>query len=206
MLFAGVLAFLAGVSLCGAAGRIRDKSVGQGAARPSWGGYLFALGAGVMSAVFNVGYSLALPIADAGQRLGLRRFLATNCIWLLMLSAGAIPNLVYCGALLKKHRGFGLFFAPTPHKTWGLSTLMGILWGSSIFFYGAATPLLGDIGPSIGWPIALATGLVVANVMGILLGEWKSVEPEGARRMRAGVMLMLVAIVLCAVAASAGAS
>jgi L-rhamnose-H+ transport protein len=83
---------------------------------------------------------------------------------------------------------------------------MGVLWGSSIFLYGAATPLLGDIGPSIGWPLSLAVGLVVANLMGILLGEWKSVEPEAARRMRAGVILMLAAIVLCAVAASEGGS
>jgi L-rhamnose-H+ transport protein len=159
-----------------------------------------------MSAVFNIGYSLALPIADAGVRLGFRRFLATNCIWLLMLGAGAIPNIIYCGSLLKKHRAFGLFFEPRPQKTWGLSILMGVLWGGSIFLYGAATPLLGDMGPSIGWPLSLAVGLVVANVMGILLGEWKSVQPEAVRRMRAGVTLMLAAIVLCAVAASAGRS
>jgi L-rhamnose-H+ transport protein len=159
-----------------------------------------------MSAVFNIGYSLALPIAEAGVRLGFHRFLATNCIWLLMLGAGAIPNIVYCGSLLKKHRTFGLFFAPGPQKAWGLSISMGVLWGGSIFLYGAATPLLGDMGPSIGWPLSLAVGLVVANVMGLLLGEWKSVEPEAGRRMRAGVILMLAAIVLCALAAKAGGS
>lgn len=206
VLFAGVLAFLAGVWLCGAAGRIRDRSAGRGPAKPSWAGYFYAVSAGVMSAVFNIGYSLALPIADAGVRLGFRRFLATNCIWLLMLGAGAVPNIIYCGSLMKKHRAFELFFAPKPHKTWGLSILMGILWGGSIFLYGAATPLLGDIGPSIGWPLSLAVALVVANVAGILLGEWKRVEPEAARRMRAGVTLMLAAIVLCALAASVGGS
>jgi len=201
-LFMGVLAFLAGVSLCGAAGRMRDRRTGQAAATTSWRGYLFAVSAGALSAVFNIGYSLALPIADTGEKLGLRRFSATNCIWLLMLGAGAIPNILYCGSLLKKHRAFGLFFGPSPLKTWGLSMLMGILWAGSIFLYGAATPLLGDIGPSIGWPLSLAVGLVVANVMGILLGEWKSVEPGARRRMGAGVILMLAAIVFCALAAS----
>jgi L-rhamnose-H+ transport protein len=200
-LLGGVAAFLAGVSLCGAAGRMRDRG-GEGApTQPSWRGYLFAVGAGLMSAVFNIGYSLALPIAEAGEKLGYRRFLATNCIWLLMLGAGAIPNILYCVALARKHRTFTLFVAPQAHKTWGLSVLMGVLWGGSIFLYGAATPLLGDIGPSIGWPLSLAVGLVVANLMGILLGEWKSVEPADWRRMRAGVILMLAAIVLCALAA-----
>ena len=205
-LLAGVLAFMGGVWLCGMAGRMRDRNAALGPARPSWAGYLYAVSAGVMSAVFNIGYSLALPIADAGVRLGFRRFLATNCIWLLMLGAGAIPNIIYCGWLAKKHRAFGLFFAPGLHKTWGLSILMGVLWGGSIFLYGAATPLLGDIGPSIGWPLSLAVALVVANLMGILLGEWKSVEPEAVRQMRGGVSLMLAAIVLCSLAASTGGS
>lgn len=200
-LLGGVAAFLAGVSLCGAAGRIRDRGAEGAPSQPSWRGYLFAVGAGVMSAVFNIGYSLALPIAEAGEKLGYRRFLATNCIWLLMLGAGAIPNILYCVALARKHHTFTLFLGPQAHKTWGLSVLMGVLWGGSIFLYGAATPLLGDIGPSIGWPLSLAVGLVVANLMGILLGEWKSVEPAAWRRMRAGVILMLAAIVLCALAA-----
>jgi hypothetical protein len=52
----------------------------------------------------------------------------------------------------------------------------------------------------------MAVALVVANVTGLLLGEWKSLEPEAGRRMRAGVILMLAAIALCAVAAKAGGS
>jgi len=98
-LFAGVLVFLAGVWLCGRAGRLRDGAqspVGKGSLK----GYLFAIGAGVMSAVFNIGYALALPIADAGVRLGHSRFESTNCIWLLMLAAGSVPNILYCWALM----------------------------------------------------------------------------------------------------------
>ena len=54
----------------------------------------FAIVSGVMSAIFNIGYTLALPIADTGVALGQSRFGATNCIWLLMLGAGSIPNLL----------------------------------------------------------------------------------------------------------------
>lgn len=90
-LFTGVLIFLIGVWLCGKAGRLRDdgRSLPDGV---SLKGYFFAIGADIMSAVFNIGYALALPIADSGVRLGHSRFEATNCIWLLMLAAGAIPN------------------------------------------------------------------------------------------------------------------
>jgi L-rhamnose-H+ transport protein len=200
-LYAGVIVFLAGVWICGSAGRERDLAL---ALPGGWMGYLFAAGSGVMSAIFNIGYTLALPIADAGERLGHSRFEATNCIWLLMLSAGAIPNLVYCGALAGKHRSAGLFFSRPASRAWLLSILMGILWGASIFLYGAATPKLGDIGPSIGWPLSLAAALLTANSMGVLLGEWRKVGPDSVRRMRAGIGVLLIAIVLCALSAKAG--
>jgi len=199
VLFAGVASFLVGVALCAQAGRLRELKAPK---RPRSGvGYLYATAAGLMSAVFNVGYSLAQPIAETGERLGFSRFHATNVIWLLMLGAGSIPNIIYCVHLIRKHSSSSLYLVGPAHKNWGLSASMGVLWGGSIFLYGAATPLLGDIGPSIGWPLSLAMALVVANFMGALLGEWKSAAPQAVWRMRLGVLTMLVAIVLCAFAA-----
>lgn len=196
-LFVGVAAFLVGIGLCGSAGRLRDAGSTTPSARPA-SGYLFAVGAGLMSAVFNIGYSLALPIADAGQRLGYSRFSATNCIWLLMLGAGLLPNLGFCGWLLRKHRSGALFLAGSVPKTWGLAILMGVLWGASIFLYGAATPLLGSIGPSVGWPLSLAVALLVANGMGIWLGEWRKAPAGAIGQMRRGIAALLCAIALCA--------
>ena len=199
VLFLGILTFLGGVWLCGRAGMLRD---GQSEAAPSLGSYLFAVGAGVMSAVFNIGYSLALPIAAAGESLGYSRFDATNCIWLLMLGAGSVPNIAYCAYRMQRNRTARLLTQPPYPNTWGLSILMGLLWGTSIFLYGAATPRLGDIGPSIGWPLSLAVALVVANLMGVLLKEWREVDPTAVRLMRSGIVTLLAAIVLCGISGS----
>ena len=81
---------------------------------------------------------------------------------------------------------------------------MGLLWGGSIFLYGAATPLLGDMGPSIGWPLSLAVGLVVANIMGILLAEWKTASAKAIRLMGAGIAMLLAAIIVCAISTRTG--
>ena len=203
VLFAGIAVFIGGVCLCGRAGRIRDSSTARGTPdQPSMRGYLFACGAGVMSAIFNVGYSLALPIADTGEKLGLSRFDATNAIWLLMLGAGSIPNIAYCLYRLRRARTAGLFRDPQPSRTWGLSIVMGLLWGASIFLYGAATDLLGDIGPSIGWPLSLAVALLVANVLGVLLKEWRSAPSPAIRSMQLGLGVLFTAIVLCGVSGS----
>ncbi len=202
LLYAGVAVFLLGVWVCGIAGRRRD-STSASTQTASWTGYLLAAGAGIMSAVFNIGYTLALPIAQAGEQHGYSPFYSTNIIWLLMLGAGSVPNIVYCVILMRAHRSKRLFIGDNAARSWALSLLMAVLWGGSIFLYGAATPLLGAIGPSIGWPLSLAVGLLTANIMGFLLREWQSAGRGAVQTMVIGISLLLVAIVLCAVSTKA---
>ena len=199
ILFAGVVALLAGVAVCGKAGRMRDGQQQSGATSAT--GYLFAVAAGVMSAIFNIGYALALPISDAGVAHGLTRFAATNLIWLLMLGAGSIPNISYCLLEMKRNSTGSLLYMPGSSWSWARSTTMGLLWGGSIFLYGAATPRLGALGPSVGWPLSLAVGLVVANLMGVLLKEWRGAAHPAVRLMWIGLGILLSAIVLCGVSA-----
>lgn len=204
LLFGGVAVFLVGIWLCGSAGRMRDTAssrTGQALAA----GYVFAIASGVLSAIFNIGYSLALPIAAAGERLGLSGFNSTNCIWLLMLGAGSLPNIGYCLYLFRKNATAGLLGDRQPLRTWGGAVLMGLLWGGSIFLYGAAAPRLGDIGPSIGWPLSLSVALLVANSMGVLLGEWRGAAAAAQSRMKAGIAFLVLATILCAASSGAGA-
>ena len=90
----------------------------------------------------------------------------------------------------------GKFSQPGGARLYWLSLVMGVLWGGSIFVYGAATPRLGALGTSIGWPLSLATGLLVANVIGLALGEWRQAPSEARTKMLSGVGVLLVAIVI----------
>jgi L-rhamnose-H+ transport protein len=201
-LLSGVVAFLIGVALCGAAGIMRDKSAAADSGKGvEMRGYFFAIAAGVMSAIFNIGFTLALPISDAGKSLGLSPFASANCIWLLMLGAGALPNIGYCLYLMKRNGTAPLLTTSGAAPAAFLAVLMGLLWGGSIFLYGAAVPKLGDIGPSVGWPLSLAVGLVVANAMGLLLREWKTAPKAAVTRMQLGLLVLIAAIVLCAASA-----
>ncbi len=200
VLLCGIAVFLIGVVISGKGGSLRDAHAVSSSDSPGNKvglGYLFAIGSGVMSAIFNIGYALALPISDAGVALGNSRFASTNCIWLLMLGAGAIPNVVYCLFLMRRNRTLQFLASAHVARSWMLSAAMGLLWGGSIFLYGAATPRLGDLGPSVGWPLSLAVGLIVANMMGFLLGEWKQAPKLSVSYMRSGLILLLLAIVLC---------
>ena len=146
-------------------------------------GISFACGAGVMSAIFNVGYSLALPIADAGRETGVEplrcneRYLAAD--------AGRWFDSKHC--LLPLPNGSahtaGLFLDSQPSRTWGLSIVMGLLWGASIFLYGAATDLLA-ISALRRMAFESGAALLVANGLGVLLKEWRSAPSPAIRSMQ----------------------
>ena len=204
MILTGVVIEIAGIALCGLAGRQRERAVGVGAergnlvgrARPVGVALLLALGSGVLSAVFNVGFALARPIAEYGHTAGLNDFASTNLIWWIMLAAGSLANLGFCIYLLAKNRSFTKFSQPSGTRLYILSFLMALLWGGSIFVYGAAAPRLGPLGPSIGWPLSLATGLLLANAIGIGVGEWRGAPIRARAWMYSGIVVLLIAIIV----------
>lgn len=203
-ILASVLVEVAGIVLCGWAGRLRERAAGAGAergemvgqARPLKVALLMACGAGILSGVFNIGFALAQPIAACGRANGLSQFAATNLIWWIMLGAGAVSNLAFCLYLLYRHRSMRRFSQPGAARLFGFSLLMALLWGGSIFVYGASVPRLGSLGTSIGWPLSLAVGLLFANAIGIGLGEWKLAPLRARLWMYTGIAVLLVAVVL----------
>jgi len=205
-ILSGIAVEIVGIALCGRAGMMREKAAASGdaaqrgdlvgKARPMAVALLLVVGSGLLSAVFNIGFALAHPIAAFGQAEGLTEFASTNLIWILMMGGGAVSNLGFCAYLLIKNRSAGKFLQPGGGRLYGLGLVMALLWGGSIFVYGAAAPKLGALGASIGWPLSLATGLLVANVVGLTLGEWKGAPKGSLAWMFSGISILIVAIVI----------
>ena len=195
---------LIGVALCGYAGLRRERSQkGQeatvrgamvGKARPFWIGLLLCAGSGLLSAVFNIGYASAQGLVDAGRRLGNSAFAGSNVVWLLMLTSGAVANLIFCGHLFRKNGTWAKYREQGAASLFGLAILMGLLWGGSIFVYGSAAPKLGQLGPAIGWPLSLIVGLLTANLCGMVTGEWRFSALADRMWMFAGLAVLLAAI------------
>jgi L-rhamnose-H+ transport protein len=199
----GVAIEVVGIVFCGYAGLLREKEAAGsgdrgnlvGHARPLAVALLLAIGSGVLSAVFNIGFSLAQPIAVYGRTAGLSAFASTNLIWWIMLAAGSPASLGFCLYLFAKNGNFAKFRAQGSSRLYSLSVLMALLWGGSIFVYGAAVPMLGVLGTAIGWPLSLATGLLLANAIGIGLGEWRHASRRAHGWMYGGIVILLIAIV-----------
>jgi L-rhamnose-H+ transport protein len=185
----GTAIAIAGIVMSGVAGRLREQNrspfnklhqEGEGTLvgrrRPMRTAMLLCVGAGVLSAVFNIGFSLAQPVIAAGERAGFPPSAGTSLVWLLMLGSGAIVNVAFCLYLVAKNKSGHKFLLPDSSRLYLLTAVMGLFWGGSIFVYGEASTRLGKLGPAIGWPLFLTTGLLVSNVCGIFTGEWRSVS------------------------------
>jgi L-rhamnose-H+ transport protein len=202
-IMAGTAIAIVGIAFCGYAGKLKERSqvnenvrremVGQ--ARPFWIGLLLCAGAGVLSAVFNIGYSSAQGIVHSAARLGNSAFAGSNLIWLLMLTGGAVANLGFCAYLFRKNKSWGKYTQPGSVSLFGLTLVMGLLWGGSIFVYGSAAPKLGKLGPAIGWPLSLSVGLLTANLCGIFAGEWRFSRAVERVFMGVGLFILIIAIV-----------
>jgi L-rhamnose-H+ transport protein len=200
----GTMVAIVGIAFCGYAAKLKERSqmnedvrqqmVGQ--ARPFWIGLLLCAGAGILSAVFNIGYSGAQGIVESAVRLGNSAFAGSNIVWLLMLTGGAVSNLGFCAYLFKQNMSFGKYTQPKSASLYGLTLLMGLLWGGSIFVYGSAAPKLGRLGPAIGWPLSLSVGLLTANLCGIFAGEWRFSRSVERVFMGAGLLILIIAIIV----------
>jgi L-rhamnose-H+ transport protein len=202
-IMAGTAISIVGIAFCGYAGKLKERSqmnenVRQemvGEARPFWIGLLLCAGAGVLSAVFNIGYSSAQSIVQSAVRLGNSAFAGSNLVWLLMLTGGAVANLGFCVYLFKQNRSWAKYAQPKSASLYGLTLLMGLLWGGSIFVYGSAAPKLGRLGPAIGWPLSLSVGLLTANLCGIFAGEWRFSRAVERVFMGVGLLVLILAII-----------
>jgi len=205
---------IGGILCCGYAGVLRERSQGLdkeklrgdrvGSTRPVAVGLALGIGAGLLSAVLNIGYSSAQPLLVAAVHSGSSAFAGSNVIWLLMLPSGAVPNLCFCIYLMNKNATWKRFAMPNCAGLYGLSILMGLLWGGDIFVYGFASPKIGKLGPAIGWPLKLFAGLMTANLIGYWIGEWKHTHARDRRSMAIGLLVLLIAVVIPAWSSTLG--
>lgn len=198
----GVGLVLAGVGICAAAGRKREAALGRGAAgKPSMGkGLVFCLISGLGSALVNFGLAFGGPLISAAQNAGAPPMWAPNAVWLPLMCAGGVPNLIYCLYLLRKNGTGPRFGAAGTGFYWALAAVMAFFWFGSTVLYGVATVELGALGPVVAWPLFMSLIVITASIWGVATGEWRDTGKQPVRVMFAGVGVLVLAICVLSVA------
>jgi L-rhamnose-H+ transport protein len=201
LLLAGTAVMLAGVAVCGYAGRERERSEGSRAAcRASGYGVALALAVlcGVLAPMVNFALAFGEGVARQAVKLGTAPANAPFAVWPLALAGGFIPSAGYSIYLLQRNRSWSNFRTLWPDI--GSSALMGLLWMGAVALYGVATRFLGSLGTSAGWGLYQIFMILAANGSGLLMGEWDKAGRRPVFTLLGGLTLLAAATVLMSLA------
>ena len=175
----GLLISLIGVAFTAKAGIDRDKLQNSNESKNKSNitkGILIAVVCGVLSALLNVGFSNAAPIAKTAENFGVITRNSSLVAWVVVLWGAFLMNALYCVYLLFKNNTWRSFSALDSFKAYRWSVIAGLCWFAALGVYGQGAALLGDIGPIIGWPILLGLSLIISNYWAYKAGEWRNAK------------------------------
>lgn len=201
---AGLVICILGIVISGRAGVMKEKEMKEVSTE-----YKFALGmfvaivSGVLSACFNFGLEAGQvmatvandtwKLANPGQGEFLYR---NNVIYVVLLWGGLTTNFIWCMILNARNKSFGDYTnKQTPLvKNYLFSALAGTTWFLQFFFYGMGESRLGN-GPS-SWILHMAFIILVANMWGLLLKEWKGVSNKTLKTIILGIATIAISVLV----------
>src|SRR5215469_362536 len=195
----GVALVIVGVGICAKAGRKREAALGQGVDSKKASmmrGLVFCIISGVGSALVNIGFTSGPQLLSAAEQSGAATQWAPNAIWLPLMMAGGIPNLIYCIYLVRKNRNGNNFSRPGTTSYYILAGIMGVFWFASTLLYGIAAGKMGPLGTSVGWPVFMSMIVITASIWGVLTGEWRGTGRRPLQIMYGGVAFLILAIIV----------
>jgi L-rhamnose-H+ transport protein len=215
IVLAGLVLCIIAIIICGRAGVMKEKELSASSATDPHGmkmklEYKFGLGlfvsiiSGVLSACFNFGLEVGKPMSEvanaawkAAHPLEDGDFLyRNNVIYVVLLWGGLLTNFVWCMILNARNKSFGDY---TNKKTplasnYLFAAIAGTTWFLQFFFYGMGESKLGNGASS--WILHMAFIILVANMWGLVLKEWKGVSNITRRTIVIGIITIIVSVLL----------
>lgn len=198
----GVLICLAGIYVCGRAGMRKEKELSDADKKKSVAefnlvkGLVVAITSGILSSCFNFGIEAGKPMAEAAVAQGLNPLYQNNVTYVVLLWGGLATNLMWCVILNFKNKSFGDYTSKASPLlgNYLFSALAGITWFLQFFFYGMGESKLGNGASS--WILHMAFIIIIANIWGIVLKEWKNVSGKTRVTIFAGISLIILSVLV----------
>lgn len=205
----GVLVCIAGIAICGRAGMLKEKELSGEQKTASVKEFNLAKGliiatiSGILSAFFNFGIEAGKPMANLAntnwqlQNPGQGNFLfQNNVIFVVILWGGLTTNFIWCMILNARNQTFGDYTrAGTPLlRNYLFCALAGTAWFLQFFFYGMGESKLGNGASS--WILHMSFIILVANMWGIALKEWKGVSSKTKTTIIIGIITIIASVMI----------
>lgn len=198
----GVLVCLLGIFICGKAGMQKEKELPEEKKKESIAefnlvkGLIVATISGILSACFNFGIEAGKPMADAAVEAGYNPLFQNNVTYVVLLWGGLTTNFFWCMILNARNASFGDYVnARTPLLTnYLFSAIAGTTWFLQFFFYGMGESKLGNGASS--WILHMAFIILVSNMWGMVLKEWKGVSSRTRLTITIGIAAIFLSVIL----------
>lgn len=210
----GLLVCVLGIIICGRAGMLKERELKTNTTDPHGmevkTEYKFGLGllvgivSGVLSACFNFGIEAGKPMADMANSLWKSanpaetgNFLFQNNVtYVVVLWGGLTTNFIWCMILNARNKTFGDYTKSSAPllKNYFFSALAGTTWFLQFFFYGMGESKMGNGASS--WILHMAFIILIANVWGLLLKEWKGVSKKTFYTVVGGIATIIISILI----------
>ncbi|MHA4806643.1 L-rhamnose/proton symporter RhaT [Flavitalea flava] len=210
IVLAGVVLCLAGIFLCGRAGVLKEKELPEEKKKESVKEFNLVKGlivctiSGILSACFNYGIEAGTPMAEAANSFwkaanpqATTEFLYQNNVtYIVLLWGGLTTNFIWCMILNTRNKTFGDYTnKKTPlARNYLFAALAGTIWFLQFFFYGMGESRLGNGASS--WILHMAFIILVANMWGVILKEWKGVSSKTRFSITSGIIAILLSVLL----------
>jgi len=192
----GIAIGVAGVVVCGIAGRWKERDQSQvGVAPPGSRNLLVGLSlctlAGVLSAVYGISLTEGAPIAKVAEQFAAGHTVfgidaatfSSNAIYPFSNSGAFLTTALYCMLLHARHRTLSeIVVLPKGEEkaslpvNWAMAILTGILWYGQFFFYGFGHFYIMKVAgfEQACWAIHMILLILLGTLIGIVFKEWKS--------------------------------
>ncbi len=202
IVLSGVVLCLAGIFICGRAGMLKEKELPEADKKKSVAefsltkGLIVAIISGILSACFNFGIEAGKPMAQAAVAAGMNPLYQNNVTYVVLLWGGLTTNFIWCMILNARNKTFGDYTNnSTPLvKNYLFSALAGTTWFLQFFFYGMGESKLGNGASS--WILHMAFIILIANMWGIVLKEWKGVSSKTKMTISMGIVAIILSVLL----------
>ena len=190
------------MTLYGMAGMRREREQAAQTEKTSKPTMSFAAGlgicifTGVFGALLNFGFAFSGSLQRRSIELGAKPAFSTYAVWLLVLAAGFIPNLIYCGYLLFRNRTWSLYGRQGWPKESLLGLAMAVLWLGGVLGYGMGSTFFGGSGTSFGFAFLIASTVLVSNLLGLFSGEWKGTTSRTRHLLNSAVASVILAMIV----------
>ena len=189
-----------GIGICGAAGRLKERSLaGRTGTRGEFSlskGLVLSLVAGVLSGVYGMALEVAAPVADVAEKYGAGIWKG-NVSYLFVNSGAFVTAVLYSIYLARQHgTSKELVRAPRLASNYILALLTGTLWYGQFFFYNLGHVRLGPQYAFSSWAIHMILLVLLSNLVALLFREWRGCSTPTLVIMSLGIVVLCAAVIM----------